>query len=140
MKKIQVDKNPKHIGHRTPVDLGFVGDIKATVTSVLPSVREKSERRFLNQHLAETNESHELLQHYVEKGPGIKAHLPGIPRRDDLASDDARMFFAHTGAACIWLARHIKGSRDRRLFGSFSWALMANAAQMHSEPMGAKGV
>jgi pyruvate dehydrogenase (quinone) len=38
------------------------------------------------------------------------------------------MFFADTGTACIWLARHIKGSRNRRLFGSFSWASMANAA------------
>jgi pyruvate dehydrogenase (quinone) len=38
------------------------------------------------------------------------------------------MFFADTGTACIWLARHIKGGRNRRLFGSFSWASMANAA------------
>jgi len=30
----------------------------------------------------------------------------------------------------MWLARHIKGGRDRRLFGSFSWATMANAAPM----------
>jgi pyruvate dehydrogenase (quinone) len=45
----------------------------------------------------------------------------------DLASDDA-MFFADTGTACIWLARHIRGGRNRRLFGSFNWASMANAA------------
>jgi pyruvate dehydrogenase (quinone) len=38
------------------------------------------------------------------------------------------MFFADTGTPCIWLARHIKGSTNRRLFGSFSWASMANAA------------
>jgi pyruvate dehydrogenase (quinone) len=38
------------------------------------------------------------------------------------------MFFADTGTACIWLARHIQGGKDRRLFGSFSWASMANAA------------
>jgi pyruvate dehydrogenase (quinone) len=44
-----------------------------------------------------------------------------------LASDDA-MFFADTGTAVIWLARHIKGGKNRRLFGSFSWASMANAA------------
>jgi pyruvate dehydrogenase (quinone) len=44
-----------------------------------------------------------------------------------LASDDA-MFFADTGTACIWMARHITGGRNRRLFGSFTWASMANAA------------
>ena len=38
------------------------------------------------------------------------------------------MFVADTGTACIWLARHISGGRNRRLFGSFSWASMANAA------------
>ena len=43
-----------------------------------------------------------------------------------VAADDA-MFFADTGTACIWMARHIKGGAKRRLFGSFSWASMANA-------------
>jgi pyruvate dehydrogenase (quinone) len=38
------------------------------------------------------------------------------------------MFFADTGTACIWTARHIKGAANRRIFGSFSWASMANAA------------
>src|SRR5258707_15781908 len=38
------------------------------------------------------------------------------------------MFVADTGTACIWLARHIFGGKNRRLFGSFSWASMANAA------------
>ena len=35
VKKVQIDKNPKHIGRRTAVDLGLVGDIKATVTALL---------------------------------------------------------------------------------------------------------
>jgi pyruvate dehydrogenase (quinone) len=38
------------------------------------------------------------------------------------------LFFADTGTPVMWLARHISGGRDRRLFGSFSWASMANAA------------
>jgi pyruvate dehydrogenase (quinone) len=45
----------------------------------------------------------------------------------ELASDDA-MFFVDTGTACIWAARHMKGGPNRRIFGSFSWASMANAA------------
>src|SRR6202795_4883475 len=31
VKKVQIDKNPKHIGRRTALDLGLVGDIKTTV-------------------------------------------------------------------------------------------------------------
>jgi pyruvate dehydrogenase (quinone) len=69
------------------------------------------------------------LQHYVEKGPEIKPIRPEFlsATLSDLAADDA-MFFADTGTACIWMARHIQGGRNRRLFGSFSWASMANAA------------
>jgi pyruvate dehydrogenase (quinone) len=129
VKKVQIDKNPKHIGRRTNVDLGLVGDIKTTVTELLKRVREKTDRSFLETHLAETDSFHDLLQHYVDKGPGIKPIRPEFLAKtlSDVASDDA-LFFADTGTAVIWLARHISGGRNRRLFGSFSWASMANAA------------
>jgi pyruvate dehydrogenase (quinone) len=129
VKKIQIDKNPKHIGRRTALDLGLVGDVKATVSAVLGRVQEKSDSSFLEKYVAETKSFDELLQHYVEKGPGIKPIRPEYlaGTLSDLASDDA-MFFADTGTACMWLARHIRGGVNRRLFGSFSWASMANAA------------
>jgi pyruvate dehydrogenase (quinone) len=129
VKKVQIDKNPKHIGRRTAVDLGLVGDIKSTVSALLPAVREKTDGKFLAKQLAHTESFHKLLQHYVEKGPGIKPIRPEFlaATLSELASDDA-MFFADTGTACIWLARHIRGGKNRRLFGSFSWASMANAA------------
>ena len=129
VKKVQIDHNPKHIGRRTPVDLALVGDVKATLAALLPMVKERNETRFLEKHLAETEEFAELLKHYVEKGPDIKPIRPEYltATLSELASDDA-MFFADTGTPCIWLARHIKGGRKRRLFGSFSWASMACAA------------
>jgi pyruvate dehydrogenase (quinone) len=129
VKKVQIDKNPKHLGRRTPVDLALVGDIKATVAALLPRVRSKSDSGFLEKHIAETRSFDELLQHYVEKGPSIKPIRPEFlaATLSELASDDA-MFFADTGTACIWMARHIKGGTNRRIFGSFSWASMANAA------------
>jgi len=129
VKKVQIDKNPKHIGRRTAVDLGLVGDIKATVTALLKSVREKTDTRFLDKHLVDTNSFYGLMQHYVEKGPEIKPIRPEFlaATLSDLASDDA-MFFIDTGTACMWGARHISGGRNRRIFGSFTWASMANAA------------
>jgi pyruvate dehydrogenase (quinone) len=129
VKKVQVDRNPKHIGRRTAVDLGLVGDIKATVAALLAKVREKTDSRFLEKHVGETGSFHELLQHYVEKGPDIKPIRPEFlaATLSELASDDA-MFFVDTGTACMWAARHLKGGTNRRIFGSFSWASMANAA------------
>jgi pyruvate dehydrogenase (quinone) len=129
VKKVQIDKNPKHIGRRTPVDLGLVGDIKATVTALLSSVHDKTDGGFLDKHVAGTKSFHELMQHYVVKGPGIKPLRPEFlaATLSDLASDDA-LFFVDTGTACMWSARYFKGSKNRRIFGSFSWASMANAA------------
>src|SRR5580692_7631946 len=129
VKKVQIDQNPKHIGRRTSLDLGLVGDVKATLQVLLENVREKTEDRFLRKYVAETESFAELKQHYVDKGPDIKPIRPEYLAATlcELASDDA-MFFADTGTAVMWLARHIKGGKDRRLFGSFSWASMANAA------------
>ena len=129
VKKVQIDKNPKHIGRRTAVDFGLVGDIKATTAALLTSVSDKTDGHFLDKHLAETKSFYKLLQHYVQKGPGVKPIRPEFlaAMLSELASDDA-MFFADTGTACIWLARHVQGGRNRRIFGSFSWASMANAA------------
>ncbi len=129
VKKVQIDRNPKHIGRRTAVDLALVGDIKTTISALLPRVREKPDSTFLERHLAETRSFHELLQHYVQKGPGIKPIRPEFlaATLSELAADDA-MFFVVTGTACIWVSRHVTGGTNRRIFGSFSWASMANAA------------
>jgi pyruvate dehydrogenase (quinone) len=108
--------------------LGLWGDIKPTVAALLKSVSEKADARFLDKHIADTNLFHNLLQHYVEKGPGIKPICPEFltATLSSLASNDA-MFFLDAGTACIWGTRHLKGGRDRGIFGSFSWASMANA-------------
>jgi pyruvate dehydrogenase (quinone) len=129
VKKVQIDTNPKHIGRRTAVDLGLVGDIQSTVAALLPLVREKTEGHFLDQRIAETKSFEELLGHYVTKGPQIKPIRPEFlaATLNELAAADA-MFFVDTGTACMWAARHMRGGKNRRMFGSFSWASMANAA------------
>src|SRR5260370_16336927 len=129
VKKVQIDRKPKHLGRRTPVDLGLVGDVKMTLGSLLPKVRQRNDTSFLDKHVTETREFDELLNHYVEEGPGIKPIRPPVlaASLSDLAAPDA-MFFADTGTACIWMARHIKGRADRSLFGSVFLVSVANAA------------
>lgn len=129
VKKVQIDINPKHLGRRTAVDLALVGDVRATLQALLPALSQRSGRGFLDKYLQQTNDFEDLLQHYVEKGPGIKPiRLEFLAATvSELASPDA-MFFIDTGTACMWGSRHLRGGRDRRIFGSFSWASMANAA------------
>ena len=111
------------------MDLGLVGDIQSTLQALRGKYKTKTERGFLAKYVEETASFQEQLQHYVEKGPGIKPIRPEFltATLSELADDDA-MFFADTGTACIWAARYLKGSPNRRIFGSFSWASMANAA------------
>ena len=49
---VQVDIDPTHLGRRHPVELGVVGDIKATVAALLPQVKARSERGFLDECVA----------------------------------------------------------------------------------------
>ena len=41
----QVDIRPEHIGRRTAVDLGVVGDVRATLEALLPLLEQKRDRR-----------------------------------------------------------------------------------------------
>ena len=126
---IQVDRRPERLGRRVPVDLGVAGDVRATVAALLPAVERKSDGGLLARCVAETERFHRKMRHYTDKGPRIKPIRPEYLAAvlSDLADDDA-LFFADTGTPVIWAARHISYGAGRRLFGSFSWASMANAS------------
>jgi pyruvate dehydrogenase (quinone) len=129
VKQVQIDLRAQNIGRRTAVDLGLVGDIRETVSALLPLVTAKTNRSNLSAALALTREWDESLQHYVRKAESHGQIRPEylVATLDRLAADDA-YFSVDTGTACIWGARYLKAARKRNIFGSFSWASMANAA------------
>jgi pyruvate dehydrogenase (quinone) len=127
-RKVQVDLRPANIGRRTHIDMGLVGDIKDTVTALLPLVAQKDEPHHLNRALKTTAKWREEMSHYVTRGPEITPIRPEylIATIDELAADDA-VICADTGTAVIWMARYITAKPKRNIFGSLSWASMANA-------------
>jgi pyruvate dehydrogenase (quinone) len=129
VKKVQIDLKAKHLGRRTPIELGLVGDIKDTVAALLPLVREKSNGGHLERAQTATRKWHESLAEYVDRGPSLAPIRPEYltATLDRVASDDA-FFSVDTGTPCIWAARYLRASKERRIFGSFTWASMANAA------------
>jgi pyruvate dehydrogenase (quinone) len=129
VKTIQVDRDPGKIGRRAPLELGVVGDVAATLQALAPMIEDKHHDHFLREHVAMTEHARRRLSHYVTKGPGIKPIRPEYVAAvlSELADDDA-VFTVDTGTPCIWAARHIDYGRDRRLFGSFTWASMASAS------------
>jgi pyruvate dehydrogenase (quinone) len=129
VKIIQVDRDPRHIGRRAPLELGVVGDVAATLAALAPMVHDKDGDHFLHEHVKQTEHARRRLGHYVTKGPGIKPIRPEYVAAvlSELADDDA-IFTVDTGTPVIWAARHIEYGRGRRMFGSFTWASMASAS------------
>lgn len=48
---IQIDINPGSLGAHCPVNMALVGDIKTTLTALLPQLDAKSDRAFLDKAL-----------------------------------------------------------------------------------------
>ncbi|MCH9815942.1 MAG: thiamine pyrophosphate-binding protein [Actinomycetia bacterium] len=129
VKTVQVDLESGHLGRHAPhLDAGFVGDVGDTVRALLPLIQQKSDSTFLDNTLKKTAKAKKRLNHYVEHGPKITPIRPEylISTISDLADDDAA-FTVDTGTAYIWSARYLEMTSQRSLFGSASWASMANA-------------
>ena len=45
---VQVDIEPTHLGRRHPVEVGVVGDVKATLEALIPRLRSREDRAFLD--------------------------------------------------------------------------------------------
>jgi pyruvate dehydrogenase (quinone) len=125
----QVDVRPEHLGRRCKLDLAVWGDARETVRALLPLVREKQDRRFLDRMLKRHAEALEgAVTAYTR---GVERHLPIHPEYvaailDEEAGEDA-VFTVDTGMCNVWAARYLTPNGRRRVIGSFSHGSMANA-------------
>src|SRR5271156_222738 len=126
---IQIDRDPTRLGRRTPLKLGIEGDVGATIQAVLPLVKQKQRRHFLDKVL---RRHAELLEHVVDAYThNIDKLLPIHPEYvasvlDGLAAADA-VFTVDTGMCDVWAARYITPNGGRRVIGSFRHGSMADA-------------
>jgi pyruvate dehydrogenase (quinone) len=128
VKIAQVDLRPENIGRRVPVDLGVVGDVKATLSALLPLLKaERSEAhlRQAREHYAKARKALDELA--VGSQGGTLIHPQQVARAlSDHASQDA-IFTADVGLPTVWAARYLAMNGRRRLVGSFWHGSMANA-------------
>ncbi len=126
---IQVDHDPARLGRRTPLELAIHGDVAATLRAVLPLVKQKTDRSFLDRMLRQHARA---LEHVVDAyTDNVEHHVPIHPEYaarilDELATDDA-VFTVDTGMCNVWAARYITPNGRRRVIGSFVHGTMANA-------------
>jgi pyruvate dehydrogenase (quinone) len=137
-KTIQVDRAATHLGRRTPLELGVVGDVGLFVQELLPRLSAKPDRSHLEKAQKGYADWQERQKTVSE--PGLIAKVRGVfddpddrirPEAlaelvDQHAAEDA-IFTADTGMAAVWLARFVHLRGDRRLIGSFNLGSMANA-------------
>ncbi|MEU4670124.1 pyruvate dehydrogenase [Amycolatopsis sp. NPDC023774] len=126
---IQVDTDVARLGRRTPLELAVHGDVKATIKAVLPLLRERTDRTYLDRMLREhVRKLEKVVSAYTTK---IEHRRPIHPEfaaaiLDEVADDDA-VFTVDTGMGNVWAARYLTPNGRRRVLGSFRHGSMANA-------------
>ncbi|MEU1804122.1 pyruvate dehydrogenase [Streptomyces sp. NPDC019937] len=126
---VQVDHDAGNLGRRTVLELGVHGDVGETLRAVLPLVRQKEDRSFLDHSL---HRHARALEHVVAAYThDVDKHTPIHPEYaavilDELADEDA-VFTVDTGMNNVWAARYLTPNGRRRVVGSFLHGSMANA-------------
>jgi pyruvate dehydrogenase (quinone) len=124
----QVDTRPENIGRRVAVDLGVVGDVRATLDALTPLVKEQRSRSHLDQATQHYRKTRKELDALAAESTGKRLiHPQQIAKAiSDHAAADA-IFTCDVGLPAVWAARYLAMNGKRRLIGSFWHGSMANA-------------
>jgi pyruvate dehydrogenase (quinone) len=124
----QVDVRSENIGRRAAVDLGVVGDVRATLAALLPLLEGKRDDTHLSRAQQHYAKSRKALDELAVGTPGKRLiHPQQIAKAiSDHAADDA-VFTCDVGLPTVWAARYLAMNGQRRLLGSFWHGSMANA-------------
>jgi pyruvate dehydrogenase (quinone) len=124
----QVDVRPEQIARRAPVDIGVVGDVRATIESVLPLIKKTRDATHLDRATEHYRKARKDLDGLAASKPGRKPIHPQQVAKaiSDQASADA-IFTCDVGLPTVWAARYLAMNGKRRLIGSFWHGSMANA-------------
>ena len=122
----QVDIRPENIGRRAPVDLAVVGDVKATLTALLPLLEAKRDATHLAQAREHYARARKALDELAALGKGL-IHPQQIAKAISDHADADAVFTCDVGLPTVWAARYLAMNGRRRLLGSFWHGSMANA-------------
>ena len=126
-KIIQIDINPGSIGAHCHVDMALVGDIKSTLTALLPQLQVKNERKFLDKALRHYEEARKDLDGLATPNDKQPIHPQYLAQQiSRFAASDA-IFTCDVGTPTVWACRYLQMNGQRRLLGSFNHGSMANA-------------
>jgi len=127
-KIVQIDIKPENLGRRAKLELGLCGDVKDTLQALIPLLELKEDGNFLALQLEFHKEVKKNLLIYVQDPRKPDAIHPEFVASviNELATKDA-IFTVDTGMCCVWAARYIDATGERKMLGSFNHGSMANA-------------
>src|SRR6266576_922754 len=123
-KGVQIELDPKRIGLRYPVEIGLVGDSRNTLRELMPLLKHKEDRKFLQAAQAGIKDWWELMEKRATRRetpmkPQVVAWELGKRLRiDAIVSCDS-------GTIATWWARHILARRGQMHTLSGNLATMA---------------
>jgi pyruvate dehydrogenase (quinone)/pyruvate oxidase len=122
---VQIDLDPVRIGLRYPVEVGLVGDSRRTLRRLLPLLRRKADRGFLESAQAGMKEWWRLME---ERGT-----RPDKPMKPQVVAWELGKRLSRTaivssdsGTIATWFARQIPAKRGQMYSLSGTLATMAN--------------
>ena len=132
---VQIDLDPKRIGLRYPVDVGLVGDSHNTLRELIPLLKRREDRSFLEKAQNGMKEWNETMMERANRTdvpmkPQVVAHEIGKRLRNDA------IVTCDSGTITTWWARQIPAKRGQMHSCSGTLATMAcglpyaNAAQI----------
>jgi len=139
---VQLDDRGEHIGRRTQVDLGVVGDSALALGALLEGLGPKTDRKHLDEardafrswhdsqlELADPSREGGLVDRVRSKfdNPDQRIRPEMLAAAVNAHADDDAIFTSDTGMSTVWLSRFVDFRGSRRLIGSYNLGSMANA-------------
>src|SRR5450432_504736 len=126
-KIVQIDIRPERLGRRCKLDLGLVGDVKETINALLPLVKQKTDKSFLEKCQARYKENKKNLDGHAKGETGKLIHPEYLTKVISGQANADAIFTADVGTPTVWAARYLDMKAGRRLIGSFNHGSMASA-------------
>jgi len=139
---VQIDARGEHIGRRTSVDAGIIGDARLALAGLLELLGAKLDRSLLEDHrkeylgwrerqakLADPRHDERLAgrTRAALDNPSHRIRPEALAAAIDIHAADDAIFTSDTGMSTVWLSRFVTMRGSRRLVGSYNLGSMANA-------------
>lgn len=122
---VQIDLDASRIGLRYPVEVGLVGQCWDVLRALLPLLRKKIDRTFLEASQARMAEWNALLETRGTRTDAPMKPQVAVRALNEFLADDA-IICCDTGTVTTWVARHIAMKGTMEFSASGTLATMAN--------------